>query len=69
MSREGGVYICMYEPRLVSSRGNPILMTVGNRAKAAKHSFRSLQCPALEFPRQTPAGQTEIYGRTVYFDQ
>src|SRR5260370_27970004 len=26
--------------------------------KAAKRSLRSLQCPALECPRQTPAGQT-----------
>src|SRR6266404_6495360 len=59
----------MYEPRLISSRGNPFPKTVGNRAQAAKRSFRSLQCPALEFPRQTPAGQTKIYGRTVDFDQ
>ncbi len=44
-------------------------MTVGNRAQAEKRLFRSLQCQALEFPRQTPAGQTEIYGGTVDFDQ
>src|SRR5713226_1586054 len=59
----------MYEPRRISSRGNPILMTVGNRGHAAKRSFRSLQCTAPECPRQTPAGQTEIHGRTVGFDQ
>src|SRR5580698_8074751 len=33
----------------------PILKTVGNRAQAAKRSFRSLQCPAFKCPRQTPA--------------
>jgi hypothetical protein len=47
----------------------PILMTVGNRAQAAKRSFRSLQCTAPECPRQTPAGQTAIHGRAVDFDQ
>jgi hypothetical protein len=39
------------------------------RGEAAKRSLWSLQRPALEFPRQTPAGQTEIYGRTAFFDQ
>src|SRR6266852_6876525 len=59
----------MHGPWSNFSCGNPILKTVGNRAQAAKRSLRSLQCPALEFPRQTPAGQTAIYGRTVDFDQ
>src|SRR5712692_7709263 len=38
------------------------------RGKAAKRSLRGLQCPALECPRQTLAGQTAIHGRTVDFD-
>src|SRR2546428_1629361 len=59
----------MYGPRSNFSCGNPVLKAVGNRAQAAKCSFRRLQCPALECPRQTPAGQAEIYGRTVDFDQ
>src|SRR5260370_10571003 len=59
----------MYRLGRISSRGNPILKTVGNRDEGGKRSFRSLQCPALEFPRQTPAGQAEMYGRTVDFDQ
>src|SRR5216683_4110445 len=59
----------MYGLRSNFSCGNSILKTVGNCAQAAKRSFRSLQCTAPECPRQTPAGQTEIHGRTVDFDQ
>src|SRR6266446_5084532 len=59
----------MYWPRRISSRGNPILMTVGNRGQAAERSFRSLQPAAPECPRQTPAGQTAIETQVVILNR
>src|ERR1700730_3174782 len=58
----------MYGPQRYKLR-EPQSKDGTNRGEATKCKLRSLQCPAPKCARQTPEGQTSIYGRTVDFDQ